>query len=322
VIDFRYHLVSIIAVFLALAVGIALGSGPLKDPIHSGIETQAQQLASDKRQLRSENDALKRQEDYSSKVTRQIAPTVTAGRLTGRRVVLVTASGADNNSRDQLAAELSRAGATVAATVALTDAWTDSSKEAQLDDVSTRLVPAGTPAFPSGPDARRQRVSMILSRGLVASVPAETKQVDPAVAALLSGLQDAGFLQVSTSEKPLRRADLAVVLAAPAPDNPDEATATANSDLSALAGDLDAQDLGTVVAGPPSSDAGGGLVAAVRAADAIRSSVSTVDAVDTASGQIAAVLALVTESKGTSGAYGYGPGATAALPKVAGLPAS
>ncbi|NIS33816.1 MAG: copper transporter, partial [Actinobacteria bacterium] len=30
-IDFRYHLVSIIAVFFALAVGIVLGAGPLGD---------------------------------------------------------------------------------------------------------------------------------------------------------------------------------------------------------------------------------------------------------------------------------------------------
>ncbi|HUV47611.1 MAG TPA: copper transporter, partial [Actinomycetes bacterium] len=32
-IDFRYHIVSIVAIFMALAVGIVLGSGPLKDDI-------------------------------------------------------------------------------------------------------------------------------------------------------------------------------------------------------------------------------------------------------------------------------------------------
>ena len=30
-IDFRYHLVSLISVFLALAVGIVLGAGPLRE---------------------------------------------------------------------------------------------------------------------------------------------------------------------------------------------------------------------------------------------------------------------------------------------------
>ena len=33
----RYHLVSLVSVFLALAVGIALGAGPLKDPISEGL---------------------------------------------------------------------------------------------------------------------------------------------------------------------------------------------------------------------------------------------------------------------------------------------
>ena len=32
-IDFRYHLVSIVSIFLALAVGIVLGAGPLKEDL-------------------------------------------------------------------------------------------------------------------------------------------------------------------------------------------------------------------------------------------------------------------------------------------------
>ncbi|MDU2059289.1 MAG: copper transporter, partial [Dermabacter sp.] len=32
-IDFRYHLVSLVAVFLALAIGIVLGAGPLRDGV-------------------------------------------------------------------------------------------------------------------------------------------------------------------------------------------------------------------------------------------------------------------------------------------------
>ena len=32
-IDFRYHLVSIISIFMALAVGIVLGAGPLQGQI-------------------------------------------------------------------------------------------------------------------------------------------------------------------------------------------------------------------------------------------------------------------------------------------------
>ena len=43
-IDFRYHLVSLISVFLALAVGIALGAGPLKETIGDTLTGQVEVL--------------------------------------------------------------------------------------------------------------------------------------------------------------------------------------------------------------------------------------------------------------------------------------
>ena len=49
VIDFRYHLVSIVAVFLALAVGIVLGAGPLNESISdSRCRRQAETCAADR----------------------------------------------------------------------------------------------------------------------------------------------------------------------------------------------------------------------------------------------------------------------------------
>ena len=46
-IDFRYHIVSLISVFLALAVGIALGAGPLKETIGDTLTGQVEQLRAD-----------------------------------------------------------------------------------------------------------------------------------------------------------------------------------------------------------------------------------------------------------------------------------
>ncbi|MBF0972903.1 MAG: copper transporter, partial [Actinomyces graevenitzii] len=39
-IDFRYHLVSLIAVFMALAVGVVLGAGPLQGTLGSALSDQ------------------------------------------------------------------------------------------------------------------------------------------------------------------------------------------------------------------------------------------------------------------------------------------
>ena len=54
-IDFRYHLVSIISVFLALAVGIVLGAGPLQANLGDQLSDQVAALRTEKQAL---NDKL------------------------------------------------------------------------------------------------------------------------------------------------------------------------------------------------------------------------------------------------------------------------
>ena len=53
-IDFRYHLVSIVSIFLALAVGIVLGAGPLKEDLGNTLTRELTQLRQDKTDLRGE----------------------------------------------------------------------------------------------------------------------------------------------------------------------------------------------------------------------------------------------------------------------------
>ena len=40
-INFRYHVVSIIGIFIALAVGVVLGAGPLQSRIQAGVSSSA-----------------------------------------------------------------------------------------------------------------------------------------------------------------------------------------------------------------------------------------------------------------------------------------
>ena len=51
-IDFRYHIVSLISVFLALAVGIILGAGPLQGAIGDQLTGQVEQLRTERNELR------------------------------------------------------------------------------------------------------------------------------------------------------------------------------------------------------------------------------------------------------------------------------
>ena len=59
-IDFRYHLVSLASVLIALAVGIVLGAGPLKEGISESLNQQVTSLRTEKSALRAELDAAGR----------------------------------------------------------------------------------------------------------------------------------------------------------------------------------------------------------------------------------------------------------------------
>ena len=59
-IDFRYHLVSIVSIFMALAVGIVLGAGPLKEDIGNTLTSEVKNLRADKAALRGELDAAEK----------------------------------------------------------------------------------------------------------------------------------------------------------------------------------------------------------------------------------------------------------------------
>ena len=55
-INFRYHVVSIIGIFIALAVGVVLGAGPLQSRIQSGMSTSSSSVGADP-QLSAQADA-------------------------------------------------------------------------------------------------------------------------------------------------------------------------------------------------------------------------------------------------------------------------
>ena len=59
VIDFRYHLVSIIAVFLALAVGIVVGTAALNGPIQTNLNNNLNRVTDEKRGLEGDVSELR-----------------------------------------------------------------------------------------------------------------------------------------------------------------------------------------------------------------------------------------------------------------------
>src|SRR3954469_2245529 len=134
-IDFRYHLVSLVSVFLALAVGIVLGAGPLKGTISDTLNAQVEQLRKDRAdlntQVKTEQNALANRDIF----TRTVLPSLVDEELPGTRVLLVTVPGVDADAVTPMIESLRAAGATVTGQVDVKDAWSDPGRAKDRESV-------------------------------------------------------------------------------------------------------------------------------------------------------------------------------------------
>ena len=316
-IDFRYHIVSLVAVFLALGVGIVLGSGPLDEQIQGALQTQTDDLRAQQRDLRTQVTDLQHQVAVGEQLAQEILDPLTANQLTDRSVEMFVLPGANKDIVSNATKALERAGATVNGTVTITNVYVDPTKaKAPLEDLVLRLVPPGV-EFPAGATPI-ERVGTVVARSTVASSRPDTQRVDQRAAEVLAGLQELGAIKVSG--EPGRRADLAVVVApAPAGDKADpNAVKASNEALLGLVAALDAGSRGAVVTGPRVAGNAGGLIDLVRRSDSLAQGVSTVDLADSTIGQIGLVLGLVEQTRGAAGDYGSGSGVDSVLPSVSG----
>ena len=300
-IDFRYHLVSLIAVFLAIALGIVIGTTQLNGKVLDDLRGQVSSLEQDKRDLEDNTQQLQTQQDNSEAFTTAVAPALVDGSLAGRSVALViTDDQVSSDTVDEVTALIGQAGGTVSGTIRLTPAYSDPSKASALENYVTGggLPPSVT--LPTNGDAG-QLTASVLAQVLMAKVAGPT----PTTADLSSVLAGLTSLEVlSADSASVTPANFAVVLTAGAfkGDDADER----NAALAELAAALDAAGEGAVVAGDTASAGDQGLVGVVRNDPATSAAVSTVDNVDTIAGQISTVLALGSEGDGTSGKYGTG----------------
>ena len=300
-IDFRYHLVSLIAVFLAVALGIVIGTTQLNGPVLSNLQSQVSALQADKRSLEDRTQVLQGQLSTSTAFEQAVAPALVKGSLTGHRVLLVLASDqVPQDTVDKVTTLLGKAGGTLGGTIQLQSAYTDPATAAGLQNYVTGPgLPAGV-KLPTGGDTGKMvgallgQVLMVQRSGSVASAAT--------VSSVLAGLSALKVLnQEGSSVTP---SEYAVVLTAGVVQGSDAVARKAT--LSNLVAALDAGGSGAVVAGDAASAGKNGLVGVIRNAPSLSAAVSSIDNVGTAAGQISTVLALGPETKGTSGKYGTG----------------
>lgn len=309
-IDFRYHLVSVVAIFLALALGIVVGTTFLNQRILEDLDGSVGRLTSDKRGLETTINQLRDQNASDETLTELLGPAAVAGRLEGRRVVLVSAPDAPSGLAAELVPLLEAAGAVLGAQVQVRPDLLDPTNSTVIDDLVSRVAPAGVDLTGSTP---LERAAAELSAALL--TPTDGAGV-PAVAAdeILGGFEQLDLIDVQELGE---RADLAVLLIGEPTDGPAPAEPGPPADgLLSLARALDGAGAGAVVAGPLSATQEGGVLHALREDRALSEQVSSVDNADRPQGRVGVVLALTEQGNGRSGRYGSGMGNEGPAPSL------
>lgn len=311
-IDFRYHIVSIISIFLALAVGIVLGAGPLQSSLGDQLSGQVAALRTEKQALNDQLTSTQKLTDASDDYSRAVQERVVQGRLTGHRAVVVALPDSDGSLTKSVEEVVSQSGASYSGTLTLSSDWFDpgqaADRERAAHDAATAL---GIESGGSG-DA-------LLSEVLAAlAVTQGTAAASAQHANALKILGDAGLLDSSVPE--LVPGDLAVVISGDFAGT--QAQVDAQSDaIRTLVTDLAQRSHSTLVVGgepvvaagqPASSDA----VAAVREKSDTAAIVPTVDHARSGHGPGNVVLAIEAALDQRIGHYGISTGATATVPRV------
>ncbi len=307
-IDFRYHIVSLTAVFLALAIGVVLGTTALKGPILADLRSQVSRLADDNRALRQDLRTLENTSSKQDSFAEEVAPALLAGRLNGKTVAVVSGPDADTKDRDAIVADLTRAGAQVVARVRLVSDFTDPKRSPELKGLVSQNLPAGVQIPENGDGAAQagRLLAAVLTKGGTQSPVGTATRVS-----VVSGFQSLGLVAVDGEVN--EAADVAVIVMAPPVTGAD--SKPRNTSMIEFVKEFDTQAK-LMVLGGATTDGDGNVVAAVRADDSVARSISTVDDVADPAGRIALVLALAAEVQGRSGQYGIGDGATSRLPPL------
>lgn len=303
-ISFRYHIVSIIAVFLALALGIVIGASGLRGAVLDDLHKQVRTLKSENISLRSDNETLNKQSGDANNYATQYAAKVLANTLTGQSVVIVTTPGADRDRKiaGAVTRAITAAGGKVTGRIGLTNDLLDPAKGPAIISQVTKDQPAGLKL--PGTDDPAALVGATLGYTLSSKGTPEERRK------LLSDLSNQSLLTVPSSE--VAAANLALVITSGALNTKDGW----GKSLITMISQFTAQSLNAVIAGDNNSAQPDGLIGVVRKDDVAKVT-STVDNADTGIGQVTSALALSGLLTGVVDQYGTGPGAKDLFPSPA-----
>ncbi len=314
-IDFRYHLVSLISVFVALSIGIVLGAGPLKEAIGDQLTGQVESLRADKEDLRAQLDDATGAAAAQDAFVAETADDLLVGVLPGRQVAIVELGDVADEEIEAITAQLQAAGAGVGALVTLQDNWTSEGQASFRQSLAGSLGQYLTGA-PDGATTDQQ-LAAALAQSLTQVDRSDTTVYSEAATVLQELLVAGELVEISADARP---ADLILLVgewpAAEGDTTPEETQAQDNeiTILTTLA--RTAQQYAEAVVVVDVGEEPGALLAAVRDDADLRATVSTVAQGDHLAGVVSVPLVLSARASGTVGQYGVQPDATGIVPAV------
>ena len=307
-ISFRFHLVSLTAIFLALGIGITVGATVVDRATVDFLETRLEGVEERLDRTDTENALLRTELDRWSAFSEQAHDDSLAGRLEGVPVLVLGVQGVDRRPVEELRRSLTSARAGLQGTV-----WFTSKLRLQKEEDAVALAGLLGVA-PRNADAVR--------RSMVSALAAEL--TGQRATALLPRLRDAAFIEFEPpSGAP---ADLAAV---PVPDTRFVVVSGADADVGneqlalPFAGQLATAARARVMAAEAGRAARDGdpaqratFIGPLRQGE-VAPLLSTVDNLEDFRGRFAAVYALRDLAAAKVGHYGVGPGATRLVPETA-----
>ena len=284
-ISFRTHVVTLVAVFLALAVGVVLGGGPLSE---LGRSAEA-----DTADLEQQVDRANARAAFGDRFAEESATALYRDGLKDRQVAVLTFPGARESVVEALQQDVESAGGTVSVTQPVGSSLVNTGEKSLVDTLGSQLMaqlPGGT--ITDGATTY-ERAGQLL--GLtIGSTKEAGEPLSPDTQSVADGLEGANLIPEVASHE--TRAPLVLVVLG------DEVTGDgADEVVGGLVRGLTQRAVGVVVAQTTST--GDDQVARLREDDALGSA-TTVDGVETTAGRVATVVALARALDTQGGAFG------------------
>jgi Copper transport outer membrane protein, MctB len=195
VIDFRYHLVSIVAVFLALAIGIVLGSTELQGPTYNLLNQTTGRLQAELNQADGQRNTAQAQANLGESYAQAVEPVVLHNLLAGQRLLIVTEPGASPQVVTAISdAATQFAGATTTGEIALQPKFFDTSDTTQdyLNQTNLVLAQSDGITLESGTTYQQQAAHIIASEILTKAPGSRGSQATASPSATPSASPSAG----------------------------------------------------------------------------------------------------------------------------------